>query len=114
MTSATKIMAALLAMKRGDLDEAATVSRAGATFDLRLPQRRPRGGGQFRRPGAVNNDPDLLGRRRLRFGRAPWLRVRCGEMNRETERLWLSDTHFENPVGFDVRGHHTSARPGTE
>ncbi len=32
------------------------------------------------------------------------------EMNREAERLGLGDTHFENPVGFDARGHHTSER----
>jgi len=34
-----------------------------------------------------------------------------GEMNREAERLGLNDTRFENPVNFDARGHHTSARP---
>jgi D-alanyl-D-alanine carboxypeptidase (penicillin-binding protein 5/6) len=32
------------------------------------------------------------------------------EMNREAERLGLNDTRFENPDGFDARGHHTSAR----
>jgi serine-type D-Ala-D-Ala carboxypeptidase (penicillin-binding protein 5/6) len=111
MASATKIMAALMTLKRGNLDEEAAVSRTGATFDLRLQQRRPRGGGQFRCPEAIDDDPDLLRRRHLRLGRAPWRRGRRGEINREIERLWLSDTHFENPVGFDARGHHMSARP---
>jgi D-alanyl-D-alanine carboxypeptidase (penicillin-binding protein 5/6) len=31
-------------------------------------------------------------------------------MNRKAETLGLEDTRFENPVGFDARGHHTSAR----
>ena len=109
MTSATKIMAAPMTLKRGNLNEEAAVSRTGATFDLRLQQRRPRGGGQFRCPEAVDDDPDLLGRRYLRLGRTPWRRGRCGEINREIERLWLSDTHSENPVGFDARSHHMSA-----
>ena len=111
MASATKIMAALMTLKRGNLDEEVAVSRTGATFDLRLQQRRPRGGGQFRCPEAIDDDPDLLRRRHLRLGRAPWQRGRRGEINREIERLWLSDTHFENPVGFDARGHYMSARP---
>lgn len=37
-----------------------------------------------------------------------------GEMNREAERLGLADTRFENPVGLDAYGHHTSARPGAD
>ena len=111
MASATKIMAALMTLKRGNLDEEAAVSRTGATFDLRLQQRRPRGGGQFRCPEAIDDDPDLLRRQHLRLGRAPWRRGQRGEINREIERVWLSDTHFEKPVGFDARGPHMSARP---
>lgn len=47
MASATKIMAALMTLKRGNLDVEAAVSRTGATFDLRLQLRRPRGGGNL-------------------------------------------------------------------
>jgi D-alanyl-D-alanine carboxypeptidase len=32
------------------------------------------------------------------------------EMNEEAKALGLEDTHFENPVGFDARGHYSSAR----
>ena len=32
------------------------------------------------------------------------------EMNREAESMGLKNTHFENPVGLDARGHYSSAR----
>jgi D-alanyl-D-alanine carboxypeptidase len=33
-----------------------------------------------------------------------------GVMNARAEEVGLRETGFENPVGFDARGHHTSAR----
>ena len=32
------------------------------------------------------------------------------EMNQEAESMGLKNTHFENPVGLDARGHYSSAR----
>ena len=32
------------------------------------------------------------------------------ERNEEAKTLGLKDTHFENPVGFDEKGHYSSAR----
>src|SRR5918998_1012426 len=33
-----------------------------------------------------------------------------GEMNQKAKEMGLENTHFENPAGLDVRGHHSSAR----
>ncbi len=119
MASTTKIMAALVAMKGGDLDEEVTVSRRAAAFATPA----------YSNVGLVAGDTlsvrELLMATMISSGDDAAYALAehlgggggeagvegfVGEMNREAERLGLDDTRFENPVGFDARGHRTSAR----
>ena len=116
MASTTKIMAALVALKRGDLDEEVTVSREAAAFAT------PAYSNVGLVPGDVLSVRELLMATLISSGddAAYALAEHLGgvagvdgfvaQMNREAERLGLPDTRFENPVGFDARGHHSSAR----
>ena len=116
MASTTKIMAALVALKRGDLDEEVTVSREAAAFAT------PAYSNVGLVPGDVLSLRELLMATLISSGddAAYALAEHLGggagvdgfvaQMNREAERLGLPDTRFENPVGFDARGHHSSAR----
>jgi len=117
MASTTKIMAALVTLKRGNLDEEVTVSRGAAAFATPA----------YSNVGLVAGDTlsvrELLMATLISSGDAAAYALAehiggggeagvegfVGGMNREAERLGLEDTHFENPVGFDARGHHTSA-----
>ncbi len=119
MASTTKIMAALVTLKGGDLDEEVTVSPRAAAFATPA----------YSNVGLVAGD--TLSVRELLMatlissgddaayalaehlgggGGEAGVESFVGEMNGEAARLGLDDTHFENPVGFDARGHHTSAR----
>ena len=116
MASTTKIMVALVALERGNLDEEVTVSPEAAAFATPA----------YSNVGLVSGD--VLSVRELlmatlissgddaayalaeHLGGAAGVDGFVAQMNREAERLGLEDTHFENPVGFDARGHYSSAR----
>ena len=118
--STTKIMVALVALERGNLDEEVTVSPEAAAFATPA----------YSNVGLVSGD--VLSVRELlmatlissgddaaytlaeHLGGAAGVDGFVAQMNREAERLGLEDTHFENPVGFDARGHYSSARPGRD
>jgi D-alanyl-D-alanine carboxypeptidase (penicillin-binding protein 5/6) len=115
MASTTKIMVALVTLEEADLDEEVTVSEKAAAFATPAYSNV----GLF--AGDVLSVRELLKATLISSGddAAYALAEHLGDgsakdfvakMNREAGTLGLEDTHFENPVGFDARGHYSSAR----
>ncbi len=113
MASTTKIMAALVALQT-DLDEEVTVSEEAAAFAV------PAYSNVGLLPGDVLSARELLMATMISSGddAAYALAEHVGDgsvesfvgmMNERGEEMGLRNTNFENPVGFDARGHHTSA-----
>ncbi len=113
MASTTKIMAALVALHT-DLDEEVTVSEEAAAFAV------PAYSNVGLLPGDVLSARELLMATMISSGddAAYALAEHVGDgsvesfvgmMNERGEEMGLRNTNFENPVGFDARGHHTSA-----
>jgi len=114
MASTTKVMGALVALET-DLDEEVTVSEEAAAFAV------PAYSNVGLLPGDVLSARELLMASMISSGddAAYALAEHVGDgsvgrfvgmMNEKAERMGLEETSFENPVGFDARGHHTSAR----
>jgi serine-type D-Ala-D-Ala carboxypeptidase (penicillin-binding protein 5/6) len=118
MASTTKIMAALVVLEEADLDEEVTVSKNAAAYAT------PAYSNVGLLPGDILSVRELLMAALISSGddAAYALAEHVGgggktsvgrfaeEMN-ERARAWgLKHTHFENPVGFDARGHYGSAR----
>lgn len=113
MASTTKIMAAMVALQT-DLDEEVTVSEEAAAFAV------PAYSNVGLLPGDVLSARELLMATMISSGddAAYALAEHVGDgsvesfvgmMNERAEEMGLRNTSFENPVGFDARGHHTSA-----
>ncbi len=115
MASTTKIMVALMALERADLDEKAVVSEKAASFAKPI----------YSNVGLLAGDElslrDLLKATLISSGddAVYALAEHLGggnagrfieEMNQEAKRMGLKETRFENPSGLDARGHHSSAR----
>ena len=114
MASTTKVMGALVALQT-DLDEPVTVSEEAAAFAV------PAYSNVGLLPGDVLSARELLMASMISSGddAAYALAEHVGDgsverfvgmMNEKAGEMGLEDTSFENPVGFDARGHHTSAR----
>ena len=114
MASTTKIMTALVALAT-DLDDEVTVSEEAAAYAV------PAYSNVGLAPGEVLSARELLMATMISSGddAAYALAEHLGDgsvegfvgmMNERAERMGLRETGFENPVGFDARGHHTSAR----
>ena len=115
IASTTKVMSALVVLKRGDLDEEVTVSEDAAAYAT------PAYSNVGLLPGDTLSVRELLMASLISSGddAAYALAEHVGgsggvdrfvaEMNEEAKTLGLEDTHFENPVGFDARGHYSSA-----
>ena len=114
MASTTKIMGALVALET-DLDGEVTVSEEAAAYAV------PAYSNVGLLPGDVLSARELLMASMISSGddAAYALAEHVGDgsvgrfvgmMNEKAEEMGLEDTSFENPVGFDARGHHTSAR----
>ena len=118
IASTTKIMSALVVLKLGNLDEEVTVSEDAAAYAT------PAYSNVGLLPGDALSVKELLMATLISSGddAAYALAEHVGgggqagvdrfvaEMNEEAKALGLEDTHFENPVGFDARGHYSSAR----
>lgn len=115
MASTTKIMVALVALERADLDEKIIVSEKAASYARPI----------YSNVGLLAGDElslrDLLKATLISSGddAVYALAEHLGggnagqfieEMNQEAKKMGLKDTHFENPSGLDARGHHSSAR----
>jgi serine-type D-Ala-D-Ala carboxypeptidase (penicillin-binding protein 5/6) len=113
IASTTKIMSALVVLKRANLDEEVTVSEDAAAYAT------PAYSNVGLLPGDTLSVRELLMATLISSGddAAYALAEHVGggvdrfveEMNGEAQELGLKDTHFENPVGFDERGHYSSA-----
>ena len=113
MASTTKVMGALVALET-DLDEEVTVSEEAATFAVpaysnvgllpgdRLSAR------ELLMASMISSGDDAAYALAEHIGDGSVERF-VGMMNEKAEEMGLEDTSFENPVGFDARGHHTSA-----
>ena len=114
MASTTKVMGALVALET-DLDEEVTVSEEAAAFAV------PAYSNVGLLPGDVLSARELLMASMISSGDDAAYALAehvgggsverfVGMMNERAEEMGLEETSFENPVGFDARDHHTSAR----
>jgi D-alanyl-D-alanine carboxypeptidase (penicillin-binding protein 5/6) len=118
IASTTKIMEALVVLENGDLGEEVTVSRDAASYAT------PAYSNVGLLPGDTLSVRELLMAALVSSGddAAYALAEQVGGggkagvnrfvemMNEEAETLGLENTHFENPIGLDERGHYSSAR----
>jgi len=117
IASTTKIMAALVVLGRANLDEEVRVSEDAAAYAT------PAYSNVGLLPGDTLSVRELLMAALISSGddAAYALAEQAGgggaagvnsfiaQMNEEAGTLGLEHTHFENPVGFDERGHYSSA-----
>ena len=114
MASTTKVMGALVALET-DLDEEVTISEEAAAFAV------PAYSNVGLLPGDVLSARELLMASMISSGDDAAYALAehvgsgsverfVGMMNEKAEEMGLEDTSFENPVGFDARDHHTSAK----
>jgi serine-type D-Ala-D-Ala carboxypeptidase (penicillin-binding protein 5/6) len=117
IASTTKIMEALVVLENGDLGEEATVSRDAASYAT------PAYSNVGLLPGDTLSVRELLVAALVSSGddAAYALAEHVGGggkagvsrfvemMNQKAETLGLQNTHFENPVGLDEKGHYSSA-----
>lgn len=115
MASTTKIMLGLLALEGVSLDEEVVVSRKAASYAV------PRYSNVGLFPDDTLSVRELLMASLISSGddAAYALAEYLGdgsverfveEMNSRAKELGLEDTRFKNPVGFDHKGHYSSAR----
>lgn len=116
IASTTKIMQALVVLENADLGEEVTVSRAAASYAT------PAYSNVGLLPGDTLSVKELLMAALISSGddAAYALAEHAGgeagvngfvdQMNEKAEALGLEDTHFENPIGLDEKGHYSSAR----
>ena len=114
MASCTKIMTALLAVERGNLDQMVTIGPDAAA--LAGPGNSHMGVSQ----GEKISLRDLLYGLMLPSGNDAAVAIAdaiggnvpnfVAMMNARGQQLGLTHTHFENPHGLDAQGHYTTAR----
>jgi serine-type D-Ala-D-Ala carboxypeptidase (penicillin-binding protein 5/6) len=118
IASTTKIMEALVVLENGDLGEEVTASRNAASYAT------PAYSNVGLLPGDTLSVRELLMAALISSGddAAYALAEHVGGggragvnrfvqmMNKEAEALGLKNTHFENPIGLDEKGHYSSAR----
>jgi serine-type D-Ala-D-Ala carboxypeptidase (penicillin-binding protein 5/6) len=117
VASTTKIMEALVVLENGDLGEEVTVSRKAASYAT------PAYSNVGLLPGDTLSVRELLMAALISSGDDAAYAVaehvggggKAGVnrfvemMNEEAEAMGLENTHFENPVGLDEKGHYSSA-----
>ena len=116
IASTTKIMEALVVLEKADLDEEVAVPEDAAAYAT------PAYSNVGLLPGDTLSVRELLMAALISSGddAAYALAEHVGgeagvdhfvaQMNAEAKALGLKNTHFENPVGLDERGHYSSAR----
>ncbi len=110
IASITKIMTAVVALERGDLQAAYTVTAEDMA----------EGSSMYLKPGDVLTLEELLYGLMLVSGNDAALAVaHCvsgsvedfvAAMNETAQRLGMTHSHFQNPNGLDADGHYASAR----
>ena len=118
MASTTKVMAALVALETANMEEPVVVSERAAAFATPLYSNVGLFAGDTLSVRELlmatmissGDDAAYALAEHLGGGGPDGVEEFVEEMNRKAETLGLEETRFENPVGFDARGHHTSAR----
>jgi serine-type D-Ala-D-Ala carboxypeptidase (penicillin-binding protein 5/6) len=119
IASTTKIMAALVVLEEADLDEEVEISKNAASYAT------PAYSNVGLLPGDTLSVRELLMAALISSGDDAAYALAehvggggkagvgrfVGEMNERARASGLKHTYFENPVGFDARGHYSSARP---
>jgi D-alanyl-D-alanine carboxypeptidase (penicillin-binding protein 5/6) len=114
MASTTKVMGALVALET-ELDEEVTVSEEAAAFavpaysNVGLLLGDVLSARELLMASMISSGDDAAYALAEHVGGGSVERF-VGMMNARAEEMGLEDTSFENPVGFDARDHHTSAR----
>jgi D-alanyl-D-alanine carboxypeptidase (penicillin-binding protein 5/6) len=116
VASITKLMTALLAVERGDVDDVVTVTRGAAgvgesTINLRPGERVALG--DLIRAALIQSANDAADAIAVHIGGGSLARF-VALMNARARQLGLTDTHFVNPDGLDAPGHVSSARDVTK
>lgn len=116
MASITKLMTALVALERAEIDEMVTVTRRAAgvgesTIELRPGERIALG--DLLRAALVQSANDAANAIAVHIGEGSVPRF-VALMNARARELGLSDTRFANPDGLDAPGHVSSARDVTK
>jgi serine-type D-Ala-D-Ala carboxypeptidase (penicillin-binding protein 5/6) len=118
IASTTKIMAALVVLEEADLDEEVEISKNAASYAT------PAYSNVGLLPGDTLSVRELLMAALISSGDDAAYALAehvggggkagvgrfVGEMNERARASGLKHTYFENPVGFDARGHYSSAR----
>jgi D-alanyl-D-alanine carboxypeptidase len=118
MASTTKIMEALVVLERADLDEEVTVSEEAAAYatpaysNVGLLPRDTLSVRELLMAALISSGDDAAYALAEHVGGGGEAGVDrfVTQMNEEARALDLKNTHFENPVGFDEKGHYSSAR----
>jgi serine-type D-Ala-D-Ala carboxypeptidase (penicillin-binding protein 5/6) len=115
IASTTKIMEAIVVLENADLGEEVTVSGEAASYAT------PAFSNVGLLPGDILSVKELLMAALISSGDDAAYALAedagveagvnefVGEMNDQAETLGLKNTHFENPVGLDEKGHYSSA-----
>ena len=116
IASITKLMTALVALERAELDELVTVNRRAAavgesSIHLEAGERIPVR--DLLTAALVQSANDAANALAAHVGRGSVPRF-VALMNAKARRLGLTDTHFVNPDGLDAPGHVSSARDVTK
>ncbi len=116
MASITKLMTALVALKRASLDDVATISQRTASVGESTINLRPGERVTLRdliRAALIQSANDAANAIAAFVGRGSVARF-VELMNQRARELGLADTHFANPDGLDAPGHVSSARDVTK
>ncbi|HWG56954.1 MAG TPA: D-alanyl-D-alanine carboxypeptidase family protein [Gaiellaceae bacterium] len=116
IASITKLMTALVALERADLDEIVVVSPEAASVGESTLNLRPRERIPLRdlvRGALVQSANDAANAIAAHVGRGSITRF-VALMNTRARQLGLLDTRFVNPNGLDAPGHVSSARDVTK
>lgn len=115
MASTTKIMLALLTLEEANLDREVVISEKAASYAVPLYSNVGLFAGdtlsvrELLMASLISSGDDAAQALAEHLGDGD-VQEFVGEMNRKARELGLEDTRFENPVGFDARNHHSSAR----
>ena len=115
IASTTKIMEALVVLENGDLGEEVTVSRDAASYatpaysNVGLLPGDTLSVRELLMAALISSGDDAAYALAENVGGQGGVNRFVGMMNEEAETLGLKNTHFENPIGLDEKGHYSSA-----
>lgn len=115
MASTTKIMLALVALEEANLDEEVIISQDAASFAVPLYSNVGLFAGdtlsvrELLMASMISSGDDAAYALAEHLGDGSVARF-VEKMNRKAQNLGLTNTHFENPVGFDDKKHYSSVR----